>query len=96
MSAGTDTNRGRKNELIGYVVSDKMDKTISVEVFRQVKHTRLGKYIKRSRKFKAHDEKNEAQAGDKVLIVENRALSKTKRWNLSKVLERDERLRAES
>ena len=88
-------NRGRRNELLGKVVSDKMNKTITVEVYRQIKHPRLGKFMKRSQKFKAHDEKNEAMAGDKVLIFETRALSKTKRWKLAKIVERDETAGAE-
>lgn len=78
--------RGRRNEMIGRVVSDKMDKTITVEIDRQVRHRRLGKYIKRNTKFKAHDEKNVARVGDQVVIHASRPLSKTKYWILSKVL----------
>ena len=73
--------------LVGKVVSDKMDKTISVKIFRQVKHKKYAKYIRRSSVFKAHDETNKAKIGDKVKISETRALSKTKRWKLTEVLE---------
>ncbi|MGE0761819.1 MAG: 30S ribosomal protein S17 [Bdellovibrionales bacterium] len=80
--------RGRRNEVVGQVVSDKMNKTIAVEVYRLVKHAKYTKYVKRSSIFKAHDEKNEAHVGDKVLISATRPLSKTKRWSLVKVLEK--------
>jgi small subunit ribosomal protein S17 len=79
--------RGIKNEVVGQVVSDKMDKTISVEVFRLVRHPKYGKFIKKSSIFKAHDEKNVAKTGDTVAIEHTRPLSKTKRWKLTKVLE---------
>ena len=82
--------RGRKIEVIGHVISDKMDKTITVQIYRMVRHRRVGKYIKRSTKFKAHDEKNTARVGDQVLICGTRALSKTKYWKLSKVLRSSE------
>ncbi len=84
--------RGRRIEVIGHVVSDQMDKTITVEVYRQVRHPRLGKYIKKSTKFKAHDEKNTASRGDKVLIHATRAFSKTKFWKLSKIVEKSQKL----
>ena len=80
-------NRGRLNEVVGEVTSDKMDKTISVKIYRLVKHKKYGKYIRRSSVFKAHDEKNVAKIGDRVRIHESRALSKTKRWTLSEVLD---------
>ena len=80
--------RGLINEAIGEVVSDKMDKTIAVKIFRTVKHPKYHKYIKRTSVFKAHDETNEAKMGDKVKIHETRPLSKTKRWKLSEVIER--------
>lgn len=83
--------RGRKNEVVGHVISDKMDKTITVQIYRKVRHPRFGKYVKRSTKFKAHDEKNEASLGDQVLIHATRAFSKTKYWKLSKIIKRDER-----
>ncbi len=83
----TENKRGRRNEMVGEVVSDKMDKTIKVLVYRKVKHAVYGKYIRRTSKFTAHDEKNQAKVGDKVLIYETRPLSKSKRWMFSKVLE---------
>ena len=81
-------SRGRRNEVIGQVISDKMDKTIAVLIYRLVKHQKYGKYIRKTSVFKAHDEKNEAKNGDKVKIFETRRLSKTKRWKLSEVMER--------
>lgn len=80
--------RGRMNEAVGEVVSDKMDKTISVLIYRQVRHKKYGKIIRRSSIFKAHDETNQARIGDRVSVTESRPLSKTKRWKLSKVLEK--------
>ena len=74
--------RGRRNVLTGQVVSDKMDKTISVLIYRLVKHPKYKKYIKKTSIFKAHDEHNKAKVGDKVCIFETKALSKTKRWKL--------------
>lgn len=88
MSSGAIENRGRRKEEMGQVVSSKMDKTISVQIFRLVRHTRYNKFIRRSSVFKAHDENNEAKVGDKVLIYETRPLSKTKRWKLAKVVEK--------
>ncbi|MCB9084662.1 MAG: 30S ribosomal protein S17 [Bdellovibrionaceae bacterium] len=82
--------RGRKNEVVGRVVSDKMDKTITVEADRMVRHEKYGKFVRRTTVFKAHDEKNEAKVGDKVKILESRALSKTKRWKLQQILEKAE------
>ena len=76
------SERGRRNILTGQVVSDKMDKTISVLIYNLVKHPKYKKYIKRSSVFKVHDENNRAKTGDKVRIFETRALSKTKRWKL--------------
>lgn len=89
MSTHTHTDgRGRRNERTGVVVSDKANKTIKVEISRMVKHARYGKYLRSHNKFTAHDEKNEAKVGDKVLIVETRPLSKTKRWKLVSVIEK--------
>jgi small subunit ribosomal protein S17 len=83
-----ETNsRGRRNEVIGEVISNKMDKTISVLIFRMVKHKKYGKFVKKTSVFKAHDEKNVAKIGDVVKIYETRPLSKTKRWALSEVVE---------
>lgn len=80
-------SRGRKVEVTGEVVSNKMDKTISVLIYRLVRHAKYGKYVKRTSVFKAHDENNTAKIGDKVVIRESRPLSKTKRWTLVKVVE---------
>ena len=77
--------RNLRKSRTGVVTSNKMDKTISVKIFRLVKHTQYSKYIRRSSVFKAHDENNEARPGDKVLIYENRPMSKTKRWKLAKI-----------
>jgi small subunit ribosomal protein S17 len=79
-------NQSKKMELVGEVVSNKMQKTISVSVSRVVKHPKYGKYMKKTSVFKAHDEKNESKMGDRVLIRESRPLSKTKRWELIKIL----------
>lgn len=72
----------------GKVVSDKMDKSITVLLERRVKHPVYGKYITRSSKVRAHDENNECNIGDTVIIAESRPLSKTKSWTLSEVVER--------
>ena len=72
--------------LSGRVVSDKMDKTVTVLVERKVKHPLIGKVIRRSNKFHAHDETNECKEGDLVVIEETRPLSKTKTWKVSKVV----------
>src|SRR5690349_285548 len=82
--------RGNRKERLGRVVSDKMDKTIVVSVERRFPHPKFKKVVKSFKKFYAHDEKNEAKIGDVVLIEETRPLSKTKRWRLTKVLERGE------
>jgi small subunit ribosomal protein S17 len=80
--------RGYRKSRRGYVVSDKMDKTIVVEVEDRVKHPLYGKVIRRTSKVKAHDEGNSAGIGDLVLINETRPLSATKRWRLVEVLEK--------
>jgi small subunit ribosomal protein S17 len=72
----------------GYVVSDKMDKTVVVEVEDRVKHALYGKVLRRSSRIKAHDEANEAGVGDHVLIQETRPLSATKRWRIVQILEK--------
>lgn len=74
--------------LTGRVVSDKMDKTVTVLIERKVKHPLIGKVIRRSKKFHAHDENNECREGDLVVIVESRPLSKTKTWSVSKIVEK--------
>jgi len=72
----------------GRVVSDKMDKTVTVLVERSVKHPLYGKIVRRSNKFHAHDETNECKEGDLVTIVESRPMSRTKTWSVSKILEK--------
>ncbi|GAA3594939.1 30S ribosomal protein S17 [Agrococcus terreus] len=85
----TDTvQRGYRKSRIGYVVSDKMDKTVVVEVEDRVKHPLYGKVIRQSSKVKAHDEQNAAGIGDRVLIAETRPTSATKRWRLVEILEK--------
>ena len=80
--------RNLRKTRIGMVVSDKMDKTVVVAIQDNVKHPKYGKVIKRTVKFKAHDENNECAVGDKVSIMETRPLSKDKRWRLVNVIER--------
>lgn len=82
-SEGRDSLRKTR---VGVVTSDKMNKTIVVEVERRVPHARFKKIVRRTTKFHAHDEKEEAKIGDKVRIMETRPLSKTKRWRLVEVL----------
>ena len=77
-----------KRQMIGIVVSDKMEKTIVVQTERLVKHRLYHKYIRRRSKFAAHDADNSCRTGDKVLITESRPLSRTKRWQVSKILKR--------
>ncbi len=76
----------RKRRLVGVVVSDKMQKTIVVEIERQIRHPVYKKVIRRSKKYKAHDEAGSAKQGDTVQIVEHNPISKTKRWMLEKVI----------
>ena len=80
--------RGIKRQVVGTVISDKMDKTVVVQVERLVKHRVYKKYVRRRSKFAAHDGDNTSQIGDKVLITETRPLSRTKRWRVSKVVEK--------
>ncbi len=82
------SERNRRKTKVGLVVSDKMDKTIVVSVEDFVRHSLYGKSVKRTKKFKAHDENNECNAGDKVRIMETRPLSKDKRWRLVNVIEK--------
>ena len=86
----TETNENQKAQrtLTGRVVSNKMQKTIAVEVERLVKHPRYGKFIRRTTKLLAHDESNESRIGDTVAIAECRPLSRRKSWRLVSVLER--------
>lgn len=80
------SERGSKKTQIGLVVSDKMDKTVVVKVDRLIKHPVYNKYIKRSAKYKAHDENNTCKTGDRVLIVESRPLSKDKCWKVRQII----------
>ena len=80
--------RGRRKTRTGLVTSNKMDKSITVSVERKVKHPIYGKFLKKTTKFMAHDEKNECSIGDLVKIMETRPLSKNKCWRLVEVLER--------
>jgi len=82
------SERGNRKQVTGLVVSDRMDKTIAVKVDRLVKHGKYRKFVKRSSKYYAHDEKNEAGLGDTVEIAETRPLSKLKRWRLLRVVAR--------
>ncbi|MDD2190396.1 MAG: 30S ribosomal protein S17 [Eubacteriales bacterium] len=81
-------DRNRRKTRVGIVVSNKMDKTISVAVEDFVRHSLYGKSVKSTKKFKAHDENNECNIGDKVRIMETRPLSKDKRWRLVNVIEK--------
>ncbi len=74
--------------MVGTVVSDKMDKTVIILVERLVKHRLYQKYVRRRARFAAHDENNASQVGDKVLITQSRPLSKTKKWRVSKIIEK--------
>lgn len=80
--------RNLRKTRIGKVVSDKMDKTITVAIEDHVKHPLYGKIVKKTVKFKAHDEKNECNIGDTVKIMETRSLSKDKRWRLVQIIEK--------
>ena len=81
------TTETRARTLQGRVVSDKMDKTITVKIERRVKHPVYGKYITRSSKVHAHDEENKAGTGDTVLVMESRPLSKSNSWTLVEIVE---------
>ncbi|PIB36424.1 30S ribosomal protein S17 [Reichenbachiella sp. 5M10] len=80
--------RNLRKERIGKVVSNKMDKTITVQVLRKVKHPIYGKFMSTTKKFSAHDENNDCGEGDTVKIMETRPLSKNKRWRLVEIIER--------
>ncbi len=82
------SERNLRRTRIGRVSSDKMDKTIVVEVVNSVKHPLYGKVIKRTYKLKAHDEKNECQIGDRVKVMETKPISKDKRWRLIQIVEK--------
>jgi small subunit ribosomal protein S17 len=85
---GESKRRSARRELIGFVTSDKMQKTVVVAVSHRVRSAQYKKYMTKRVKYKAHDEKNEFHVGDRVLIVESRPLSKDKRWRVEKLIER--------
>jgi small subunit ribosomal protein S17 len=87
-AAAPSLDRNDRKTRQGYVVSDKMDKTVVVEVQDRVKHPLYGKVIRRTSKVKAHDEQNSCGVGDRVLIMETRPLSATKRWRVVEILEK--------
>jgi small subunit ribosomal protein S17 len=80
--------RGMKRQVVGTIVSNKMEKTVVVVVERLIKHPAYKKYVRRKHKFLAHDQENIGAIGDRVLLTESRPLSKTKRWHLSRILEK--------
>lgn len=80
--------QGNKRTIKGVVTSDKMDKTIVVRAERLVKHQIFHKYVRKHVKYKVHDEKNECKAGDTVLIIESRPMSRDKRWRMIEILEK--------
>ena len=86
--AAVEAERNQRKTRRGYVVSDKMDKTVVVEVEDRVKHPLYGKVIRRTSKVKAHDEQNSAGIGDLVVIMETRPLSASKRWRLVEIVEK--------
>ncbi|MFW6598862.1 30S ribosomal protein S17 [Propionibacteriaceae bacterium Y2011] len=86
--AHSDSSRNRRKVRVGYVVSDKMDKTIVVAVEDRKKHPLYGKVMRQTLRLKAHDEQNEAGTGDRVVVMETRPLSATKRWRLVQVVEK--------
>ena len=85
-AAVQENKRGHAKQIDGVVVSDAMDKTVIVKIGRLVKHPSVGKYVKRTKRCVAHDERNECGVGDMVRIVETRPLSKRKRWRVQKIL----------
>jgi small subunit ribosomal protein S17 len=87
VDAATD-QRGYRKTREGLVVSDKMDKTVVVAVEDHVKHPKYGKVLRRTKKYKAHDEQNTCGVGDRVLLMETRPMSATKRWRVAEILER--------
>jgi len=87
-TATSTDERGDKRRIIGVVTSDKMDKTVVVQVVRRVKDLRFHKFVSKRLKYKAHDEKNQYKTGDKVEIVECRPLSRDKRWRVTRLIDR--------
>ena len=88
MSTEITTERQLRKTRVGVVSSNKMEKTITVSVVRKLKHSKYGKFLKKTKKFHAHDEKNECNIGDTVKIMETRPLSATKRWRLVEIVEK--------
>ncbi|HOY41071.1 MAG TPA: 30S ribosomal protein S17 [Chitinophagales bacterium] len=88
MSTEITTERQLRKTRVGVVSSNKMEKTITVSVVRKLKHPKYGKFLKKTKKFHAHDEKNECNIGDTVKIMETRPLSATKRWRLVEIVEK--------
>lgn len=88
MSETQTATKSRRRILLGEVVSDKMDKTVVVQVTRRYRHPRYKKYVQERIRYKAHDEANEAKMGDKVRIIESRPRSKEKRWAIQAIVER--------
>ncbi len=88
MSSPSPAKRPLRKTKIGVVTSNKMNKSIIVTEYRKEKHPVYGKFINKTKKFVVHDEQNQCQPGDRVLIMETRPLSKTKRWRLVEILER--------
>ncbi|HAB89710.1 MAG TPA: 30S ribosomal protein S17 [Bacteroidetes bacterium] len=88
MSSEQTLTRNLRKTRIGIITSDKMEKTITVAVERRIKHPLYGKFMKKTKKYHAHDEENTARIGDRVRIMETRPLSKSKRWRLIEVIER--------
>lgn len=80
--------RGTKRQIIGTIVSNKMDKTVVVAAERLVKHSLYKKYIRRRHKYVAHDSANECGIGDRVMLTESRPLSRTKRWRVARIIEK--------
>jgi len=87
-------NISGKKKMIGVVVNNKMDKTVVVEISRSLKHPMYHKYVTRKKRYKAHDEENKCNIGDRVLIMETRPLSKEKRWVVKEVLKKEEQIMA--
>ncbi len=83
-----DKQKTKKRQLVGKVISNKMNKTVVVLVERLVKHALYHKYIRRRSKYAAHNENNSCSIGDKVLIIESRPISKSKKWKVSKIIEK--------
>ncbi len=90
MSDEQKSGRGNRKVRRGLVVSDKMDKTVVVRVEDRIRHPLYGRRVRRSKRFKAHDERNECRTGDWVAMVETRPLSKDKRWRIVEILQRAE------